>query len=68
MLLPFKGYLHTLTFDNGREFAHHEKISEALGISIFLTSSMRHPIFSIGFKCVKKWLDGHMLLCQEEGF
>ena len=35
LLLPFKGYLHTLTFDNGREFAHHEKISEALGISIF---------------------------------
>lgn len=35
MLKPFKGYLHTLTFDNGREFAHHEKGSEALGISIF---------------------------------
>ena len=35
MLMPFKGYLHTLTFDNGREFAHHEKVSEALGISIF---------------------------------
>ena len=35
MLLPFKGYLHTLTLDNGREFAHHEKVSEALGINIF---------------------------------
>lgn len=35
MLMPFKGYLHTLTFDNGREFAHHKKVSEALGISIF---------------------------------
>ena len=35
MLLPFKGYLHTLTFDNGREFAHHERVSEALGIKIF---------------------------------
>lgn len=35
MLMPFKGYLHTLTFDNGREFAHHEKVSEVLGISIF---------------------------------
>ena len=35
MLLPFKGYLHTLTLDNGREFAHHEKVSEALDINIF---------------------------------
>lgn len=35
MLLPFKGYLHTLTFDNGREFAHHERVSEALGIKIY---------------------------------
>ena len=35
MLMPFKGYLHTLTFDNGRESAHHEGVSEALGISIF---------------------------------
>ncbi|MDY5969316.1 MAG: IS30 family transposase, partial [Bacteroidales bacterium] len=35
MLMPFKGKLHTLTFDNGREFAHHEKVSEALGIKIF---------------------------------
>ena len=35
MLLPFKGYLHTPTFDNGREFAHHGRVSEALGIKIF---------------------------------
>lgn len=35
MLMPLKGYLHTLTFDNGREFAHHEKVSEALGFSIY---------------------------------
>ena len=35
LLLPFKGYLHTLTFDNGREFAHHGKVSDALGINVY---------------------------------
>ena len=41
-LLPWKDKLHTLTFDNGREFAHHEKVSEALGIDIFFA----HPYHS----------------------
>lgn len=35
LLTPFKAYLHTLTFDNGREFAHHERITQALGIPVF---------------------------------
>jgi IS30 family transposase len=35
MLSPFAGYLHTLTFDNGREFVRHEKVSKALGIKIY---------------------------------
>jgi len=30
-----KAYLHTLTFDNGREFAHHERTVQELGISVF---------------------------------
>lgn len=30
------GYpVHTITFDNGKEFAGHEKISQALGVDIF---------------------------------
>ncbi len=39
MLLPFKGHLHTLTFDNGREFAHHEKVAKALDIKIFFAKA-----------------------------
>ncbi len=35
MLRPFKGLLHTLTFDNGREFSNHQKIAEELGIQVF---------------------------------
>lgn len=35
MLRPFKGYLHTLTFDNGREFSHHDIIAKELGIQVF---------------------------------
>ena len=29
-LMPYKGHVHTITADNGREFANHEAISEAL--------------------------------------
>jgi IS30 family transposase len=35
MLSQFAGYLHTLTFDNGREFIRHEKVSKALEIKIY---------------------------------
>ena len=35
MLRPFKGLVHTLTFDNGREFSNHQKIAEELGIQVF---------------------------------
>nr|PMK33055.1 hypothetical protein BCU03_04680 [Vibrio breoganii] len=30
MLLPYKEFLHTIAADNGREFAGHEDIAEAL--------------------------------------
>jgi len=34
-LKPFKSNLHTLTSDNGKEFADHEKISKELGVLFF---------------------------------
>ena len=35
MMLPFKSWLHTITSDNGKEFAKHEKIAETLDIDFF---------------------------------
>ena len=35
MLRPFRGLLHTITFDNGREFSSHEAIAEELGVQVF---------------------------------
>lgn len=35
MLRPLKGYLHTLTFDNGREFSGHEYVARELGIRVY---------------------------------
>lgn len=34
-LMPFKGLIHTITGDNGKEFAMHEKIAEALNIKFY---------------------------------
>jgi IS30 family transposase len=34
--------IHTITFDNGKEFAKHEKISEELGVKIYFA----HPYSS----------------------
>lgn len=34
-LEPFKGRLHTITFDNGKEFAGHAELSEMLAVSCF---------------------------------
>jgi len=42
LLKPFASKLHTLTLDNGKEFADHERISQALGIKIFFA----HPYSS----------------------
>lgn len=34
----WKGEIHTITSDNGREFAEHKAISEALGVSFFFAA------------------------------
>jgi transposase, IS30 family len=34
-LLPWKGLIRTITSDNGKEFAEHKAISQALGIDFF---------------------------------
>ena len=42
MLLPYKAHIHTITSDNGTEFAEHEKIAKALDTKIYFT----HPYSS----------------------
>jgi transposase, IS30 family len=42
LLAPHKGKRHTMTFDNGKEFAGHENISRHLGISVYFA----HPYHS----------------------
>lgn len=41
-LMDFKPYLHTITSDNGKEFAKHEHIAKQLGIQYYFT----HPYSS----------------------
>ena len=42
VLMPYKDHVHAITADNGREFAHHEAISEALETEC----SFAHPCSS----------------------
>lgn len=42
LLKPEKGNLHTITFDNGKEFAYHKKIAETLDIEGYFA----HPYHS----------------------
>ncbi|MFS1524428.1 IS30 family transposase [Microbulbifer sp. 2304DJ12-6] len=42
LLRPFKEVVHTITADNGKEFAYHEKISSALSADVFFA----HPYSS----------------------
>lgn len=42
LLEPFKNISHTITFDNGKEFARHEEIEKKLGVKIYFA----HPYSS----------------------
>ncbi len=42
LLTPFAAYVHTLTTDNGKEFAQHERIAKKLGADFFFA----HPYAS----------------------
>ena len=42
MLMPFKQWLHTITTDNGKEFAMHQEIAKALEIEYYFA----HPYHS----------------------
>jgi len=42
LLRPFKDVVHTITADNGKEFAYHEKISKALSTDVYFA----HPYSS----------------------
>ena len=37
-LRPINEFLHTLTSDNGKEFAHHDQISKTLNVSFFFAT------------------------------
>lgn len=39
MLAPLSGHVHTMTPDNGKEFAHHKLIAEALDAAFYFA----HP-------------------------
>jgi IS30 family transposase len=38
MMIPFKENIHTITLDNGKEFAYHTLISQALDIKIYFAT------------------------------
>src|SRR5690554_1158550 len=38
MLKPFKGLVHTITSDNGKEFAKHQEISQALNTNFYFAN------------------------------
>lgn len=42
MLMPFKGLLHTITSDNGKEFAEHKAIAKSLAVDYYFA----HPYHS----------------------
>jgi len=46
-LAPYKEYLHTITSDNGKEFAFHERISQYLGVDFYFA----HPYKSCERGC-----------------
>lgn len=42
MLHPIKEHLHTITFDNGKEFAHHQTMADTLAVNVYFA----HPYHS----------------------
>jgi IS30 family transposase len=42
MLTPFKEHLHTITFDNGKEFACHSVMAQELAVNVYFA----HPYHS----------------------
>lgn len=42
ILTPQRGQVHTITYDNGREFAEHQKMAQTLSTNIYFA----HPYYS----------------------
>jgi len=42
MLCPIKEHLHTITFDNGKEFAQHQTMADKLAVNVYFA----HPYHS----------------------
>ncbi|MCB9202881.1 MAG: IS30 family transposase [Flavobacteriales bacterium] len=38
LLFPYKDFVHSITTDNGLEFAEHKKITKKLGVTIYFTN------------------------------
>lgn len=41
LLMPYRAALHTITADNGKEFAYHERITNALGATVYYAHPYR---------------------------
>jgi IS30 family transposase len=42
LLMPYSGAVHTITADNGKEFAYHEQLTKVLGAAVYFA----HPYHS----------------------
>jgi len=38
MITPIKGITHTITSDNGKEFAYHKKVAQALDTKFYIVN------------------------------
>ena len=43
-MMNFKGLLHTMTADNGKEFAEHKQIAQLLNINFYFADPATNPV------------------------
>lgn len=72
LLLPYKGRIHTITSDNGKEFAEHKAISKALDIDFYFAdpySSWQRGLNEYTNKLVRQYIpkktDFKEISCQQ---
>ncbi len=59
LLLPYKSYIHSITTDNGTEFAAHEEISKALNAKIYFAhpySSWEKGLIEYSNKLIRQYI------------
>ena len=65
MLLPYKEFVHSITSDNGKEFAEHKKISEKLNSEFFFAhpySSWERGIIEYTNKLIRQYIPKNQTL------